>query len=141
MMSHRSGETEDTIIADLAVAVGSGQIKTGAPARSERVAKYNQLMRIEALGDAARYAGDLAFRGSSDRSRPKNPEQTKHSGRGQTGDPKRRGPASRPAVRGSRSRPTRIAVRRSRPTGLRDQAQSVGRGPHRAHPAGHRRFH
>ena len=62
MMSHRSGETEDTFIADLAVAVGSGQIKTGAPARSERVAKYNQLMRIEeALGDAARYAGDLAF--------------------------------------------------------------------------------
>ncbi|MEI6253157.1 MAG: phosphopyruvate hydratase [Mycobacteriaceae bacterium] len=62
MMSHRSGETEDTTIADLAVAVGSGQIKTGAPARSERVAKYNQLMRIEeTLGDAARYAGDLAF--------------------------------------------------------------------------------
>ncbi len=62
MMSHRSGETEDTTIADLAVAVGCGQIKTGAPARSERVAKYNQLLRIEeALGDAARYAGDLAF--------------------------------------------------------------------------------
>lgn len=62
MMSHRSGETEDTTIADLAVAVGSGQIKTGAPARSERVAKYNQLLRIEEeLGDAARYAGDLAF--------------------------------------------------------------------------------
>ncbi len=62
MMSHRSGETEDTTIADLAVAVGSGQIKTGAPARSERVAKYNQLLRIEeALGHAARYAGDLAF--------------------------------------------------------------------------------
>jgi enolase len=62
MMSHRSGETEDTTIADLAVAVGSGQIKTGAPARSERVAKYNQLLRIEeALGDGARYAGDLAF--------------------------------------------------------------------------------
>jgi enolase len=62
MMSHRSGETEDTTIADLAVAVGCGQIKSGAPARSERVAKYNQLMRIEeALGDAARYAGDLAF--------------------------------------------------------------------------------
>ena len=62
MMSHRSGETEDTTIADLAVAVGSGQIKTGAPARSERVAKYNRLLRIEeALGDAARYAGDLAF--------------------------------------------------------------------------------
>jgi enolase len=62
MMSHRSGETEDTTIADLAVAVGSGQIKTGAPARSERVAKYNQLLRIEeALGDAAAYAGDVAF--------------------------------------------------------------------------------
>ncbi len=62
MMSHRSGETEDTTIADLAVAVSCGQIKTGAPARSERVAKYNQLLRIEeALGDAARYAGDLAF--------------------------------------------------------------------------------
>ena len=62
MMSHRSGETEDTTIADLVVAVGSGQIKTGAPARSERVAKYNQLLRIEeTLGDAARYAGDLAF--------------------------------------------------------------------------------
>ncbi len=62
MMSHRSGETEDTTIADLAVATNAGQIKTGAPARSERVAKYNQLLRIEEiLGDAARYAGDLAF--------------------------------------------------------------------------------
>ena len=62
MMSHRSGETEDTTIADLAVATGVGQIKTGAPARSERVAKYNQLLRIEeTLGDAARYAGELAF--------------------------------------------------------------------------------
>ncbi|MDN5861022.1 MAG: phosphopyruvate hydratase [Pseudonocardia sp.] len=62
MMSHRSGETEDTTIADLAVATGCGQIKTGAPARSDRVAKYNQLLRIEeALGEAARYAGDLAF--------------------------------------------------------------------------------
>ncbi|HEX3815045.1 MAG TPA: phosphopyruvate hydratase [Mycobacteriales bacterium] len=62
MMSHRSGETEDTTIADLAVALGCGQIKTGAPARSERVAKYNQLMRIEEeLDDAARYAGASAF--------------------------------------------------------------------------------
>ena len=62
MMSHRSGETEDTTIADLAVATGCGQIKTGAPARSERMAKYNQLLRIEEnLGEAARYAGDLAF--------------------------------------------------------------------------------
>ncbi|HEY2697209.1 MAG TPA: phosphopyruvate hydratase [Pseudonocardiaceae bacterium] len=62
MISHRSGETEDTTIADLVVATGAGQIKSGAPARSERVAKYNQLLRIEeALGEAARYAGDLAF--------------------------------------------------------------------------------
>jgi enolase len=62
MMSHRSGETEDTTIADLAVAAGTGQIKTGAPARSERVAKYNQLLRIEEeLDDAARYAGAGAF--------------------------------------------------------------------------------
>ncbi|WP_110239585.1 phosphopyruvate hydratase [Nocardioides gilvus] len=62
MMSHRSGETEDTTIADLAVATNCGQIKTGAPARSERVAKYNQLLRIEDhLGDAARYAGAAAF--------------------------------------------------------------------------------
>jgi enolase len=62
MMSHRSGETEDTTIADLAVATDCGQIKTGAPARSERVAKYNQLLRIESeLGDAARYAGAAAF--------------------------------------------------------------------------------
>jgi enolase len=62
MMSHRSGETEDTTIADLAVAINCGQIKTGAPARSERVAKYNQLMRIEEeLDDAARYAGAGAF--------------------------------------------------------------------------------
>ena len=62
MMSHRSGETEDTTIADLAVATNCGQIKTGAPARSERVAKYNQLLRIEQLlDDAARYAGAGAF--------------------------------------------------------------------------------
>jgi enolase len=62
MMSHRSGETEDTTIADLAVATNCGQIKTGAPARSERVAKYNQLLRIEEeLDDAAQYAGASAF--------------------------------------------------------------------------------
>jgi enolase 1/2/3 len=61
--SHRSGETEDTTIADLAVALNMGQIKTGAPARSDRVAKYNQLLRIEAeLGDTARYAGWSALR-------------------------------------------------------------------------------
>jgi len=62
MMSHRSGETEDTTIADLAVAANCGQIKTGAPARSERVAKYNQLLRIEEeLGSRASYAGRAAF--------------------------------------------------------------------------------
>lgn len=62
MMSHRSGETEDTTIADLAVATDCGQIKSGAPARSERVAKYNQLLRIEQeLDDSARYAGSSAF--------------------------------------------------------------------------------
>jgi enolase len=62
VISHRSGETEDTTIADLAVATNAGQIKTGAPARSERVAKYNQLLRIEEdLGDAAVYAGRSAF--------------------------------------------------------------------------------
>jgi enolase len=62
VLSHRSGETEDTTIADLAVATNCGQIKTGAPARSERVAKYNQLLRIEEeLGDAAVFAGRSAF--------------------------------------------------------------------------------
>jgi len=62
VISHRSGETEDTTIADLAVATGAGQIKTGAPARSERVAKYNRLLRIEEeLGEKARYAGREAF--------------------------------------------------------------------------------
>ena len=62
MMSHRSGETEDTTIADLAVGLNCGQIKTGAPARTDRVAKYNELLRIEEeLGDQARYAGAHAF--------------------------------------------------------------------------------
>jgi enolase len=63
VMSHRSGETEDTVIADLAVATGCGQIKTGAPSRSDRTAKYNQLLRIEeALGADAEYPGRTAFR-------------------------------------------------------------------------------
>ena len=62
VMSHRSGETEDTTIADLAVATGCGQIKTGAPSRSDRVAKYNQLLRIEEeLGPMAKYAGREAL--------------------------------------------------------------------------------
>jgi enolase len=63
MVSHRSGETEDSFISHLAVATNAGQIKTGAPARGERTAKYNQLLRIEeALGDQARYAGWATFR-------------------------------------------------------------------------------
>ncbi len=63
IISHRSGETEDTTIADLAVAVNAGQIKTGAPSRTDRVAKYNQLLRIEeALGPRAAFAGGEAFR-------------------------------------------------------------------------------
>ena len=71
VMSHRSGETEDTTIADLAVATNCGQIKTGAPARSDRVAKYNQLLRIEEdLGDAARYLGARPVTGSHRRARP-----------------------------------------------------------------------
>lgn len=62
IVSHRSGETEDTTIADIVVAVNAGQIKTGAPARSDRVAKYNQLLRIEEeLDDAAEYPGLNAF--------------------------------------------------------------------------------
>ena len=62
VISHRSGETEDTTIADLAVATGAGQIKTGAPSRTDRVAKYNQLLRIEEqLGDRAEYPGWSAF--------------------------------------------------------------------------------
>jgi enolase len=62
VISHRSGETEDTTIADLAVATGAGQIKTGAPARTDRVAKFNQLLRIEEeLGDRAEYPGWSAF--------------------------------------------------------------------------------
>ena len=65
MISHRSGETEDTTIAHLAVATNSGQIKTGAPARSDRTAKYNELLRIEEdLGASARYAGASAFAGA-----------------------------------------------------------------------------
>jgi enolase len=62
VVSHRSGETEDTTIADLSVALGTGQIKTGAPARSERTAKYNRLLRIEEiLGDSSEYQGIQRF--------------------------------------------------------------------------------
>ena len=68
MVSHRSGETESTLIADLVVALGVGQIKTGAPARSERVAKYNQLLRIEEEIGNGVFAGDKGF--SSGRTPP-----------------------------------------------------------------------
>ena len=62
IISHRSGETEDTTIADLSVALNAGQIKTGAPSRTDRVAKYNQLLRIEEdLGDSAQYLGNDCF--------------------------------------------------------------------------------
>ncbi|MBP3623738.1 MAG: phosphopyruvate hydratase, partial [Oscillospiraceae bacterium] len=62
VVSHRSGETEDTTIADISVAVNAGQIKTGAPSRTDRVAKYNQLLRIEEeLFDVAQYPGEEAF--------------------------------------------------------------------------------
>ena len=71
VMSHRSGETEDTTIADLAVATNCGQIKTGAPARSDRVAKYNQLLRIEEdLGESAAYWGAAALAARSARTAP-----------------------------------------------------------------------
>ena len=68
IVSHRSGETEDTTISDLVVARGTGQIKTGAPSRSERVAKYNRLLRIaDELGDDARYLGSAALSGAAGR--------------------------------------------------------------------------
>jgi enolase len=68
VVSHRSGETEDTTISDLVVAMGTGQIKTGAPSRSERVAKYNRLLRIaDELGDDARYLGRAALSGAAGR--------------------------------------------------------------------------
>jgi enolase len=76
VISHRSGETEDTTIADLAVATDAGQIKTGAPARSERVCKYNQLLRIEeTLGSRARYAGRSAFARAGSAARGSPPRQ------------------------------------------------------------------
>ena len=66
IISHRSGETEDSFIADLAVATGAGQIKTGSASRTDRLAKYNQLIRIEGeLGDVARYAGRTILKGAA----------------------------------------------------------------------------
>ena len=100
-MSHRSGETEDTTIADLAVATNCGQIKSGAPAGTDRVAKYNQLLRIEEdLDDAARYAGASAFHGSA---HPR--------ARGRTWRPAHGRPRARARVRAGRAR-TRKPVKR-----------------------------
>jgi enolase len=77
IISHRSGETEDTFIADLAVATGAGQIKTGSLSRSDRTAKYNQLLRIEEdLRDAARYLGKAAFRQLKTQSNPTSDQPT-----------------------------------------------------------------
>ena len=132
MMSHRSGETEDTTIADLAVAVGSSQIKTRAPARSERVAKYNQLLRIEeALGDAARYAGDLAFPGSSDPSRQRKTLWRKVSGQSRID-------AHRPPGRAGRAEPVAHLAggQTGGPAHRGADRGRVGREQHRrAHPA------
>ena len=118
MMSHRSGETEDTTIADLAVATDCGQIKTGAPARTERVAKYNQLLRIEEeLDDAGRYAGAAAFPrfarrrraglGRPCRGRPRVRARAAARPRGGPSAPRgtvRRSPAGRPRRRPPRRR-------------------------------------
>ena len=83
VVSHRSGETEDTTIADLVVAMGTGQIKTGAPSRSERVAKYNRLLRIEGeLGDAARYPGRRALAGAAHAAPPAPAPQPAGAGTG-----------------------------------------------------------
>ncbi len=134
MMSHRSGETEDTTIADLAVAVGSGQIKTGAPARSERVAKYNQLLRIEeALGDAARYAGDLAF---PRRLRVREQVDNVPCPTRKRPDPRRRGPAPRPGKAGGAG-PSACGVARVRTA--RHREPGGPRGPGSGRGAGGRR--
>ena len=117
MMSHRSGETEDVTIADLAVATNCGQIKTGAPARCDRVAKYNQLLRIEeGLGEAAAFLGGaaLARRRRSDRREPTMPT---------------RSPA--PAVRAARGRQPR-ADRRAVPVRVPDERGAAPARPARA---------
>ena len=133
MMSHRSGETEDTTIADLAVATNCGQIKTGAPARSERVAKYNQLLRIEEeLDDAAVYAGAGAFprfTGAAARHPSDAPDRGSHPSTrscagAAPGAARRRAPAPPAAVsragsarsaRGSASSPARTSARPAPP--------------------------
>ena len=98
VMSHRSGETEDVTIADLAVATGCGQIKTGAPSRSDRVAKYNQLLRIEEelgrAGDASRARS--VFRGGSDRPRRTAAPRRADGARRPSAGPPRQSPGPRP---------------------------------------------
>ena len=103
VMSHRSGETEDTTIADLAVATGCGQIKTGAPSRSDRVAKYNQLLRIEeTLGGDAEFPGRSVFRGAVRRPRPRRPRRD--PGMPSPDDPRRSGRRAGGDARGSRAK-------------------------------------
>ena len=113
VMSHRSGETEDTTIADLAVATGVGQIKTGAPSRSDRVAKYNQLLRIEEeLGDAAVYPGLDAFGVASAQAFAR---QDPPAGRTPTAGRRRPRHERKSPRRAALSRAPRAAARRARP--------------------------
>ena len=138
MMSHRSGETEDTTIADLAVATNCGQIKTGAPARSDRVAKYNQLLRIEdELGDAARYAGAARSRDSrADRGRllhmASPPSSPRRNARGGPGGSTRPGTRTGRTERGTPR--ARSASARTGDTGS-TPAVGVAASPTRGRPA------
>ena len=141
-MSHRSGETEDTTIADLAVATNCGQIKTGAPARSDRVAKYNQLLRIEdELGDAARYAGAGAvpalpgLTGSTQHRRPTDRRgiawlphpATVVPGRRRAGPPGRSGPSAAGRPERKRAERDRAAPSPGRRAEERHRSRLTGR--------------
>ena len=142
VISHRSGETEDTTIADLAVAVNAGQIKTGAPSRTDRVAKYNQLLRIEEeLGDQAVYPGWSAFRGAlacvdAD---PRAPDEDRRHHRPLV---ERRGDARGARRRGHGRRPAQLLARDARRARAdrtpRSRRSGGGRPPARPHrrPAG-----
>ena len=130
VMSHRSGETEDATIADLAVATNCGQIKTGAPARSDRVAKYNQLLRIEEeLGDAAEYLGHRALAGQGARMtrgapRPAGARRARRSSRSCSSSCSRRARTSRSGAR-CRPRSTTSPCCASRTTSSQAQATQL----------------
>ena len=126
-MSHRSGETEDATIADLAVATNCGQIKTGAPARSDRVAKYNQLLRIEEdLGEAAAYPGARAFR-----------RRATHRHRPTTTELRRRS-----TIRATARRATELEAAKGRHPSTPRPARELGApDPHRGRVARARRDH